>query len=253
MYRDVLRLLNGVLSFVEALLLIGCLLYAGYALWDNQQIYTSVSSLQNELLAFKPAEDADAAGPSFEELQAINPEVCAWLTMDGTRIDYPILRADNNSYYLSYDVHRNFSLAGSLFLDARNAFGVSDAYNLIHGHHMDQGRMFGDLDLYKQEEFFRENATGMLLTPETVYKLDVIAYMNVNSTDDVIFAPQRWLEEADAVLDYTEQNAVYLHEDTLALARMSDAPLLCLATCADGSNRTIVLCMMTRAEGGAVQ
>ena len=98
MYRDVLRLLNGVLSFVEALLLIGCLLYAGYALWDNQQIYTSVSSLQNELLAFKPAEDADAAGPSFEELQAINPEVCAWLTMDGTRIDYPILRADNNSY-----------------------------------------------------------------------------------------------------------------------------------------------------------
>ena len=113
--------------------------------------------------------------------------------------------------------------------------------------------MFGDLDLYKQEDFFRENATGMLLTPETVYKLDVIAYMNVNSTDDVIFAPQRWLEEADAVLDYTEQNAVYLHEDTLALARMSDAPLLCLATCADGSNRTIVLCMMTRAEGGAVQ
>ena len=96
MYRDVLRLLNGVLSFVEALLLIGCLLYAGYALWDNQQIYTSVSSLQNELLAFKPAEDADAAGPSFEDLQAINPDVCAWLTMDGTRIDYQIDQIQTN-------------------------------------------------------------------------------------------------------------------------------------------------------------
>ncbi|MBR3763165.1 MAG: class B sortase [Clostridia bacterium] len=255
MYRDVLRILNGLLSAVEALLLIVCLLYAGYSLWDNQQIYTSVSSLQNELLAFKPTatENDEETGPSFEELQAINPDVCAWLTMDGTRIDYPILRANNNTYYLSYDVYRKFSLAGSLFLDSRNAFTVSDAYNLIHGHHMNQGRMFGDLDLYKREEFFRENATGSLITPETAYQLDVIACLNVNSTDDVIFAPQRWLEDAEAVLDYTERNATYLHADTLALARTSGAPLLCLATCADGSNRTIVLCMMTRAEGGAAQ
>lgn len=251
MYRDALKLLNGILTVIEALVLIVCMLYAGYALWDNQQVYNSVSSLQNELLSMKPA-DERAAAPSFEELQAINPDVCAWLTMDGTRVDYPILRTTNNVYYLSYDVHRRFSLAGSLFLDYQNDRAVTDAYSLVHGHHMDQGRMFGDLDLYKQEKFFRENTTGMLLTPETVWQLDVIAYLNVKSTDDVIFAPQRYTEDAAGVLDYTEAKAVYLHEETLTRAREQGAQLLCLATCAEGSDRTIILCMMTcSTEGGA--
>ena len=252
MYRDILRLLNAIVTIVEVVVLLACALYAGFALWDNQQVYTSVSSLQNELLAFKPAADEDE-GPSFAELQAINPDVCAWLTMDGTRIDYPIVRGSNNAYYLSYDVYRKFSLAGSLFLDFHNSFSVADAYNLIHGHHMDQGRMFGDLDLYKQQRFFEENATGTLVTPEAHYRLDVIAYLNVSDTDDVIFAPQRYLEDSAAVLDYAGEKAVWLHEETLAQARESGAPLLSLATCAAGSDRTIILCMMTRMEGGTAQ
>ena len=252
MYRDVLRLLNGVITAVEVLVLSVVLLYAGYSLWDNQQVYTSVSSLQNELLAFKPAEEVDE-GPTFAELQEINPDVCAWLTMDGTRIDYPILQGSNNSYYLSYDVYRKFSLAGSIFLDYQNAFELTDAYSLLHGHHMDQGRMFGDLDLYRQERFFLENTTGSLLTPEAAYRLDVIAYLNVQSTDDVIFAPRRYAQEPAAVLDYAEQKAILIHTDTLMEARESGAQLLCLATCAQGSNRTIILCMMSRAEEGGVQ
>ena len=252
MYRDVLRLLNRLVTFVEVVVIAVCAIYAVYSLWDNQQVYDSVSTLQNELLAFKPTGN-DAEGPSLAELQDINPDVCAWLTMDGTRIDYPIVQARNNSYYLSYDVHRRFSLAGSLFLDFHNAFAVTDDYNLIHGHHMDQGRMFGDLDLYMQERFFDENRTGMLITPDAQYRLDVIAYLNVDATDDVIFAPQRWLEDADTVLDYTESKAVHLHEETLAAARELDANLLSLATCAAGSDRTIILCMMTRVEGGVAQ
>lgn len=252
MYRDFLRLLNGLITCIEVLALIVIALYAGYALWDNQQVYDAVTSLQNELLAFKPEEDA---APSFDELQAINPDVCAWLTMDGTRIDFPVLRGENNWVYLSRDVYGNTSLAGSIYLDSRNAFGMTDAYSLLHGHHLDQGRMFGDLDLYKQERFFRENTTGTLLTPGGAWQLDVIAYLPVKSTDDVIFAPQRYTQDAAEVLAYVEQNARYLHQDILALARENHAPLLCLATCSSEASdaRTIVLCMMTRVEGGGAQ
>ena len=250
MYRDTLRLINGFISFAEALILVAVVLFAGYALWDNQQIYDSVTSLQNELLAFKPA---DKAAPSFEELQAINPDVCAWLSMDGTRIDFPVLQGENNYVYLSRDVYGKTALAGSIYLDSRNAFGMTDAYSLLHGHHLDQGRMFGDLDLYKQENFFNENTTGTLLTPGGTWRLDVIAYMNVQSTDAVIFAPQYYREDAAALLDYAEGESIFLHSGTLAAARESGAPLICLATCAEGSNRTVVLCMMTRAEGGAAQ
>lgn len=254
MYRDILRLLNAIITCIEVVVIIAVVLYAGYSLWDNQQVYESVSSLQNELLAFKPAEkDADA---KFKELQDINPDVCAWLTMDGTRIDYPVLQGEDNWFYLSRDVYRKTVMAGSIYLDASNAFALTDAYNLLHGHHMDQGRMFGDLDLYKQEQFFNDNTTGSLLTPTCAWRLDVIAYLPVKDTDDVIFAPQRFTEDASAVLDYAETQARFLHEDTLAIARETDAPLLALATCSPEASdaRTIILCMMTRVtEGGAAQ
>ena len=89
------KLFNAIISIVVIVCLLTAGAYAGYALWDNQQIYDSVTSLQNELIAFKPEEDAS---PSFEELQAINPDVCAWLTMDGTRIDF-LIQTDRNRLF----------------------------------------------------------------------------------------------------------------------------------------------------------
>lgn len=254
-HRFILRLLNGVITCIEVIAIVVVVLYAGYSLWDNQQVYDSVSNLQNELLAFKPAEEDDAP-PSFDELHEINADICAWLTMDGTRIDYPVLQGPDNWYYLSRNVYQETDLAGSIYLDFQNDFALTDAYNLLHGHHMNQGRMFGDLDLYKQEQFFRETATGTLLTPACMWQLDVIAYLPVKSTDDVIFAPQRYTEDASAVLDYAETLAIHLHAETLAAARETGAPLLALATCSPESSdaRTIILCMMTRVtEGGAAQ
>lgn len=246
MPRRLIRLLNGIVTAVEAVLLIAALLYAVYCLWDNQHVYMQASSVQNELLAFKPDEE-EAEGPSFAELQAVNEDVCAWLTMDGTRIDFPVVQGSNNFEYLSLDVYGKFSLAGSIYLDSRNSRAWTDAYSLLHGHHLDQGRMFGDLDLYKREDFFRDNRTGTLITPEGAWQLDVIAYLAVTSTDGVIFAPQRFLTDAAGVYQYIEEKAVYLHEDTLALAAAENAPLLSLATCSSEASeaRTIILCRMT--------
>lgn len=246
MHRRLIRLLNGIVSAAEAVLLITVLLYAVYCLWDNQHVYMQASSVQNELLAFKPQE-AEEEGPSFDELQAVNPDVCAWLTMDGTRIDFPVVQGSNNFEYLSLDVYGKFSLAGSIYLDSRNSRSWQDAYSLLHGHHLDQGRMFGDLDLYKQRDFFRDNRTGTLITPGGSWQLDVIAYLAVTSTDGVIFAPQRFLTDATGVYEYIRQKAVYLHEDTLTLAMAENAPLLSLATCSSEASeaRTIILCRMT--------
>ncbi|MBQ8200170.1 MAG: class B sortase [Clostridia bacterium] len=225
------------------------MLYAVYALWDNQHVYNRASNVQSELLAFKPAEEEEA-GPSFDELQTLNPDVCAWVTMEGTRIDFPVVQGSNNFEYLSLDVYGKFSLAGSIYLDSRNGRDFGDAYSLLHGHHLDQGRMFGDLDLYKQRDFFDEHTTGTLMTPEGSYALEVMAYLLVRSTDDVIFAPQHWREDASELLAYVQEHAVYTHEEVLArAAAMSseDAAMLCLATCSTEYTdaRTIILCLMT--------
>ena len=104
-------------------------------------------------------------GPSFAELLRVNQDVKAWLTLDHTQIDYPVLQGEDNFAYINTDVYGNFALAGSIFIDSRCDPSFADPYTLLHGHHMENSRMFGDLDLYKDLDFFRQYYTGTLRDP----------------------------------------------------------------------------------------
>ena len=53
--------------------------------------------------------------PSLQELQKINPDVCAWLTVDGTKIDYPVVQGETNLEYINQDIYGEFALSGSIF------------------------------------------------------------------------------------------------------------------------------------------
>lgn len=87
MYR-VLKFFDDLSGAIVAVLLMLLAVYAGYALWDNQQVYAAAAEVRTSLLEMKPAED----GPSFAALRAVNPDVCAWVTLDGTGVDYPVVQ-----------------------------------------------------------------------------------------------------------------------------------------------------------------
>ena len=79
---------DRMVSLLAAGLILLMLLYGGYSLWDTAMVFQG-AFLSSDLLAFKPAGDDPASNPTLEELQAINPDVVGWLTIDDTHIDYP--------------------------------------------------------------------------------------------------------------------------------------------------------------------
>ncbi len=243
------RIIKAADSFVN-LIVILCLcvagVYAAYALWDNNRIYTTASNVQVEMEKIKPVVEEDG-GASFEELLAINPDVCAWVTLDNTKIDYPVLQGSTNLTYINQDVYGNFALAGSIFLDVRNNRDFSDAYSLLYGHHMENSKMFGDLDLYKDQTFFDENTTGMLILPDRAYNLEIFACMLVDAGDDNIFDVEQWQTDIDGLLSYVRSNSLHLHEETISsLEQMSEPKVLALSTCSTEFTdaRTIILAVM---------
>ncbi len=243
------RIIKAADSFVN-LIVILCLcvagVYAAYALWDNNRIYTTASNVQVEMEKIKPVVEEDG-GASFEELLAINPDVCAWVTLDNTKIDYPVLQGSTNLTYINQDVYGNFALAGSIFLDVRNNRDFSDAYSLLYGHHMENSKMFGDLDLYKDQTFFDENTTGMLILPDRAYNLEIFACMLVDAGDDNIFDVEQWQTDIDGLLSYVRSNSLHLHEKTISsLEQMSEPKVLALSTCSTEFTdaRTIILAVM---------
>lgn len=242
----ILRILNFVTNTFVILVLFVIGLYAAYALWDNQQIYSAADDVRADMLQLKPKAEEDG-GASFEELLAINPDVRAWVTLDGTGVDYPVLQGENNLTYVNTDVYGNFALAGSVFLDSRNQDDFSDPYSLLYGHHMDNGGMFGDLDNYKDADFFDEHTTGTLLLPDRSYALEIFACCVTNASDENIFNPDRWQEGIDDLMMYAQETALHYRDISMNNNESAEElQVLALSTCdTDFTDaRTIVLAVM---------
>ena len=182
-----LKAANSLITAIVALFLILAAAYSGYALWDNAQVYGAVDDIQSQLLKLKPDPEQKDGGASFEELRKINPDVCGWITLDHTKIDYPILQGEDNLTYINTDVYGDFALSGSIFLDSGCDRNFQGKYSLLYGHHMAEHKMFGDLDLYRKKKFFNKNTTGTLILPDRSYKLEIFACMQVSASEDSIF------------------------------------------------------------------
>lgn len=249
MAKHLLRILNSLVTLVVALALLSAGAYSAYALWDNNRVYAAAENVQADMLKLKPTLNADGTEDeaSFAELRTINPDVCAWLTLDNTKIDYPVLQGEDNLEYVNTDVYGNFALAGSIFLDTSNDSRFNDTYNLLYGHHMDGSRMFGDLDLYKEKHFFEENTTGVLMMPGKAYNLEIFACLVVTASEENIFEPGRWRDDITGLLDFAGENALLQHADVIAAARAEEQPkVLAMSTCSTEFTdaRTILLALM---------
>ena len=171
-------LVNG----LAAIVFFCCIAYSGYALWDNWSILKEPDQVREDLIRYKPANEEELSY-SFQELKAMNPDVCGWLTLDHTKIDYPVVQGTDNFEYLEKDVLGNPSVAGSIFLDAKSDRNFHDFYTVIMGHHMQGRKMFGDIDLYTDASFFEKNTTGTLYVEGRILKLETVAILKADAYD----------------------------------------------------------------------
>lgn len=172
---------------------------------------------------------------SFTQLLKINPDTVAWITLDGTHIDNPVVSSRDNFDYLDKGFDGKYYAGGTLFMD-KDGNSFEDRYCIIHGHHMAAGAMFGDLAGYLEQEFFEKNMRGTLLTPEYDYDLTVFAAGVFDAYDGNIYEP------GDAVPES------YIKENTVNQREADDpAHVLALSTCHDDmtDNRIVVFCSMT--------
>lgn len=245
--RLFLKTANFLLDSIVILFLLVVGIYSAYCLWDNAQIYAAVDDVQSDLLKLKPEISEDGTA-SFEDLLAINPDVCAWLTLDNTEIDYPVVQGIDNMTYINTDVYGNYALAGSIFLDAACDNTFQEPYSLLYGHHMAEHKMFGDLDLYKDEKFFKKNTTGTLMLPETSYHLEILACLRVSASEDNIFNVELWKDDNTGLLEFVKENAMHFNQDTCKVIDNMDTnpQILAMSTCSSEFTdaRTVILAVM---------
>lgn len=146
--KKIIKVADQFLNWLIFLSFFLVVLYGVYGIWDTEHMNQQADSSQ-----YKTYKPSSSDYESFEDLVKQNPEVFGWLTIEGTNIDYPLLQADNNSKYVNTDVYGNFSLSGSIFLDYKNEKNFTDMNNILYGHHMQKGKMFGQLDQFEDKDY----------------------------------------------------------------------------------------------------
>ncbi len=101
--------------------------------------------------------DESAILPELRDIYELNRDLVGWLTIPDTIIDYPVLQAEDSQYYLEHDFYGNSNMNGQILLDY-NCDPYTPSYNLvISGHHMQNGTMFGDLPLYRDQRYWEKH------------------------------------------------------------------------------------------------
>ena len=111
----------------------------------------------------------------FAALKEINPDIVAWVYIEGTEINYPVVQGTDNQYYLKHLFNGKWNSSGCIFLDRRNEPDFSDRHSIIYGHHMKNGTMFSGLTQYKKQEFYQAHPTILLITPEQNIRVEIFA------------------------------------------------------------------------------
>lgn len=128
--------------------------------------------------------ELDNFSVNFDELKAINPEVVAWVVVKDTSISYPIVKGQNNEYYLNHTFEKKENYAGSIFMDHTASPDFSDLNTFIYGHNVYHGTMFAELSNYVNESFFNKHPYVYLYTPTGNYKLRVVSAYVADAQSD---------------------------------------------------------------------
>lgn len=176
---------------------------------------------------------------SYQPLVQENGHLAAWLIIEGTNVDYPVLYTpDNPEYYLRKAFDGSYALSGSLFIGA-DCF--PDGTNIIiYGHNMNDGSMFGNLDSYADEDYAKENQEIIydLIQPDGSYErltFEVMAafYSRIYSVDEENVFRYYYATDLSAPEDfqsYVEQTMAASLYDLGVTAEYGDR-LLTLSTC----------------------
>lgn len=144
----------------------------------KEQIGGYINVLENEKLK-------DKYNVDFASLKKINPDVVAWIKVNGTNIEYPVVKGNDNSYYLKHNFNKEYNIAGWIFSDYKNKFDSTDRNIVIYGHDLKDDSMFGTLKNVLEEDWSKNvsNTIIVLINENNSFIYQVFSTYSIKNED----------------------------------------------------------------------
>ena len=143
----------NILIVIFLIAFIVSIVYIGKWLLDNRANQKLVDKVSEAIIEDNKNEEIEYK-VDFEKLKEINNQIVAYLKVNGTKIEYAVVQAKDNNYYLRRNLDKKYNVGGSIFMDYKNKLDGTDKNIVIYGHNIKDGSMFGTLENILEEEWY---------------------------------------------------------------------------------------------------
>ena len=236
------RILNIAIYLILFLILIcsGFKLYFWYK--DKKNNDETTEQLKNNVKLEKIKKDNSNNEKyivDFKKLKSENSDVVAYIKVNNTNIEYPIVKTSNNNFYLNHSFDKSKNSRGWIFADYKNKFDNTDKNIVIYGHNMRDESMFGSLKNILNEEWYNnaENKNITFLTEKENYIYKVFSIYKRESEDYYIKTNFKNDEDYEKFLNTIKNRSIKNFDINLNI----NDKIITLSTCANNNKYRIVL------------
>ena len=173
-------------------------------------------------------------------LLTVNEDVVGELKVNNTNVDYPVVQAPDNDYYLEHNINKEKNANGWIYLDFRNDSMNLDKNNIIYGHNMYySGVMFGTLYKTANASWYT-NPDNQIITYNTLYEnleFQIFSIYRVPETNDYL---KVFFEDDNDFLEFIdmiETRSIYNFNVPID----ADDKIITLSTCSDNGTKRLVI------------
>ena len=184
-------------------------------------------------------EENDLIKIDFKSLKEQNSDTIAYIKVNGTNIDYVVVKGNDNSYYLNHNFNKEYNVAGWIFSDYHNKFDETDKNIVIFGHNTKNGSMFGTLKnvLDKSWQDNKDNLEITLITEKGQYKYQVFSTYSIMAEDYYINILFNSDDEYDRFVNEISSRSNYDYNVKVN----SNDKILTLSSCIGDGKKRVVL------------
>ena len=241
MAKNKKKLFNVVMRIIELIFLI-LLVYSSINIFkwynNNKENKQIINEIAESVTINEDTNEEKKYKINFEELKQKNSDTVAWLKVENTNIEFPIVQANNNSYYLTHNFDKKYNVAGWIFADYKNKLDGTDRNIVVYGHNMRNNSMFGSLKDVITEEWYNneENKYITFVTENDYQTYQVFSVYQIKTEDYYIQTEFKSNEFTEFIDTITKRSKKYF-----GINVSKEDTILTLSTCANNNKYRVVL------------
>ena len=241
MAKNKKKLFNVVMRIIELIFLI-LLVYSSINIFkwynNNKENKQIINEIAESVTINQETNEEKKYKINFEELKQKNSDTVAWLKIENTNIEFPIVQANNNSYYLTHNFDKKYNVAGWIFADYKNKLDGTDRNIVVYGHNMRNNSMFGSLKDVITEEWYNneENKYITFVTENEYQTYQVFSVYQIKTEDYYIqteFKSNEFTEFIDTITKRSKKD--------FGINVSKEDTILTLSTCSNNNKYRVVL------------